>query len=160
MEYKKSYKTSKKLIPLIVLIFSCLFSINCFAYEIPSDSYYMNLQTVELGEVMVYVPYNYARYLSSNDEGTKVINTYSSQITCYGYNGRWYIIRFPTFDVPNYRNDSNSYDYDDLTITGINETNITFLNDTDFTAFSSGNLANLAMLLIGGLILICLFIRR
>lgn len=160
MEHKKSRKTNKKFIPLIAVVFSLFFSLNVFAYEIPSDAYYANLQTNELGEIMVYFPYNYARYLSYNEDSGKLINTYSSQISAYGYNGSWYVIRFPTFDVPNYRLEDSNYSYSDLTITGVNETNITWLNDTDFTAFSSGNLANLAMLLIGGCILLCLFMRR
>lgn len=130
------------------------------AFEVPADSYYVNARTSELGEIMIYFPYNMARYLSFNDNNGHIINTYSSQITAYGYNGSWYQIRFPTFDVPNYRRDGTTQTYSNLNITGINETNITFLNDTDFTAFSSGTLANLTMLLIGGCILVCLFMRR
>lgn len=150
----------KIFIPFLVVIFSLFFSMSVFAYEVPSDSYYANVQTAELGEIMVYFPYNLARYLSYSESDHHIINTYSSQITAYGYNGSWYQIRFPTFDAPSYRRDGTTSTYVDLTITGLNETNITFLNDTDFTAFSSGTLSNLAMLLIGGCILICLFIRR
>lgn len=160
MEYKKSNKTSKKLIPLLVLLVSLFFSVNAFAYEAPSDSYYANLETRELGEIMVYFPFNTARYFSYNDTTGKLINTYSSTVYGYGYNGNWYNIRFPTMEVPNYRAEDTNYSYNDLTITGVNETNITFLNDTDFTAFSSSTISNLAMLLIGGCILICLFMKR
>ena len=147
------------IISLVVLV-SLLFPVSAFAYEVPADSYYANLQTDELGEVMVYFPYNVARYLSYSENTGRIVNTYSSQISGYGYNGSWYSIRFPTFDTPTYRREDSSTTYQDLTITGVNETNITFLNDTDFTAFSSGTLSNLAMLLIGGCILLCLFMRR
>lgn len=150
----------KHFIIFLVLLVSFLFPVSAFAYEVPSDSYYANLQTRELGEVMVYFPYNAARYLSYNDNTGRIVNTYSSQVNAYGYNGSWYSIRFPTFDVPTYRREDSSSTYQDLTITGVNETNITFLNDTDFTAFSSGTLSNLTMLLIGGCILLCLFMRR
>lgn len=160
MEYKKGRKTSKKFIPLLAVVFSLLFSISAAAYEVPSDSYYANLQTRELGEIMVYFPYNVARYLSYDEDSGRLINTYNSQISGYGFNGSWYSIRFPTFDVPTYRREDSSTTYQDLTITRVNETNITFLNDTDFTAFSSGTLSNLTMLLIGGCILLCLFMRR
>lgn len=160
MERKKSYKTVKKLVSVLMLLVVFISPVRAVAYEVPADSYYANLQTAELGEIMVYFPYNVARYLSYNENTGKIINTYSSQINAYGYNGSWYSIRFPTFDVPNYRRDGVTSTYTDLTITGLNETNITFLNDTDFTAFSSGTLANLTMLLIGGCILVCLFMRR
>ena len=160
MEYKKIKKSSKIFFSFLVLLFSLLFPISCFAYEIPQDSYYVNVTTQELGEVVIYFPYNNARYLSWNEDQNELINTYSSQVTAYAYNGSWYTVRFPTFDIPNFRITDSSYNYDDLHIISLNETNITFLNDTDFTAFSSGNLANLATLLIGGCILICLFMRR
>lgn len=160
MECKKSYKTVKKLVSVLMLLVVFISPVRAAAYEVPADSYYANLQTAELGEIMVYFPYNVARYLSYNENTGKIINTYSSQINAYGYNGSWYSIRFPTFDVPNFRRDGVTSTYTDLTITGLNETNITFLNDTDFTAFSSGTLANLSMLLIGGCILLCLFMRR
>lgn len=149
-----------KIILTLVLVLSVMAPVNVFAYEIPADSYYVNVETSELGEIVLYFPYNMARYLSFNERTGHIINTYSSQITAYGYNGAWYYVRFPTFDVPNYKRDGITSTYTDLTITGINETNITFLNDTDFTAFSSGTLANLTMLLIGGCILLCLFMRR
>lgn len=150
----------KHFIISLVLLVSLLFPVSAFAYEVPADSYYANLQTQELGEIMVYFPYNVARYLSFNENTGKLVNTYSSQVNAYGYNGSWYSIRFPTFDTPTYRREDTTSIYNDLTITGVNETNITFLNDTDFTAFSSGTLSNLAMLLIGGCILLCLFMRR
>ena len=134
--------------------------LSAFAYEAPADSYYINMQTRELGEIMVYFPYNVARYLSYNENTGRIINSYNSQITGYGYNGSWYNIRFPTFDQPTYRAETGTNTYQDLTITGVNETNITFLNDTDFTAFSNGTLANLTMLMIGGCILLCLFMKR
>lgn len=149
-----------KIILCVCLVVSLMVPFSAFAYEIPSDSYYVNVDTSELGEIVIYFPYNMARYLSFNDRNNHIINTYSSQITAYGYNGSWYQVRFPTFDVPNYRRDGTTQTYNDLTITGINETNITFLNDTDFTAFSSSTLSNLTMLLIGGSILLCLFMRR
>lgn len=150
----------KKIIILFVLVFSLALPLSVSAYTAPAESYFINLQTRELGEVVVYFPYNYARYFSYNADTHSLVNCYSSQITGYGFNGSWYTVRFPTFDKPTYRPESGNGTYNDLTIQGINETNITFLNDTDFTAFSSGTLSNLTMLLIGGCILLCLFIRR
>lgn len=160
MEYKKSNKTIKKFVPALALFIALSCPLSIFAYEVPSDTYYANLQTEELGEIMVYFPYNVARYLSYNENTGRVVNTYSSQINAVGYNGSWYSVRFPTFDTPTYRREDYTNTYQDLTITRVNESNITFLNDTDFTAFSSGTLANLTMLLIGGCILLCLFMRR
>lgn len=150
----------KRFLIFLVLVFSLALPLSVCAYTAPSDAYYMNLQTRELGEVVVYLPYNNARYFSYNPDTKVLVNTSSSQITGYAYNGSWYTVRFPSFDVPNYRPESGTNTYNDLTITGINETNITFLNDTDFTAFSSSTISNLTMLLIGGCILLCLFIKH
>lgn len=139
----------------------CCMSLTAFAYEIPPEAYYFDVNTREQGEVIIYVPYNYGRYFTWSEDTKKLINTNSSTVTCYGYDGvDWMSVRFPLFDTPQYRYSDSSYSWDDLTITELYETNVTFLNDTDFTAFTSQTLTNLTLILLAGVIIICLFMRR
>lgn len=112
------------------------------AFEIPDNSYYMNIQTSELGSVTVYVPRNMATYFSYS--GDTLISTYSSTITCYAAvaDGTQYNVRFPTYDIPEYRlvDYTTGTSYQDLTITQVTETNLPILTEFDFQRNTDGAL--------------------
>ena len=87
------------------------------------------------------------KYFSRSGNG--FVSTYSSNISCWGqnYSGTsQYDIRFSFDDIPQYRTSSSNYSYADLNITGIVETNLSFLNDTDFTVFSQDTTLSIFLL--------------
>ena len=47
-----------KIIISVFLIFSLMLPMSVSAFEVPADSYYVNARTSELGEIMIYFPYN------------------------------------------------------------------------------------------------------
>ena len=131
------------------------------AYEAPQQSYYRICSTSELGDIIIYFPTNLAKYFSRSGNG--FVSTYSSNISCWGqnYSGTsQYDIRFSFDDIPQYRTSSSNYSYADLNITGIVETNLSFLNDTDFTVFSQDTTLSMIFLFVAGAILVTLLKRR
>ena len=130
------------------------------AYEAPRQSYYRVCSTSELGDICIYFPTNLARYFSSYGSG--MISTYSSTISCWAEDesGTQYDVRFAFDTIPQYRVNSSSYSYADLNITDISDTNLTFLNSTDFTVFSQDTHVSMIFLFIAGAILVTLLKRR
>ena len=131
------------------------------AFEVPEQSYYRIVDTSELGDIIIYFPTNLAHYFSRSGNG--FISTYSSTISTFGMpeNGSTqYDIRFGFDDIPHYSTGSSSYNYADLHILSIIETNLTFLNDTDFTVFSQDTTVSMIFLFIAGAILVTLLKRR
>lgn len=121
------------------------------AFQIPDNSYYFIANTQQLGDITVYVPRNYATYFSYS--GNILISTNSSTITCYGVtsNGTQYNVRFPSYDLPEYRpvNYGTGVSYQDLTIRTVTETNLPILTEFDFQRNTDGAL-------IGGVVLFIL----
>lgn len=117
-------------------------AIPSFAFEVPDNSYYFVADTQQLGRITVFVPRNMATYFSRS--GSQLIGTNSSTITCYGQvsNGTQYTVRFPSYDVPEYRlvNYTSGTQWSDLTITDIVETNLPILTDFDFQRNTDGAL--------------------
>lgn len=140
-------------------------AIPAFAYTVPSDSYYIDCDTREVGRIKIYVPYNMGKYFSSTDSGG-IVSNYSSNITCWGTTDTGttqYDIRFPLFDLPEYRRANytgSSNQYADLTITKVNSTNLPLLSDTDFTLISQANIVNMIMVFIGGSILLFTILKK
>lgn len=128
----------------------CSFALPCSAFEIPDNSYYINANTSQLGSITIYVPRNLASYFSYSGDG--LISTYSSTVSCYAVtlNGTQYSVRFPTYDIPDYRlvNSSSGMSYQDLTITGVAETNLPILTEFDFQRHTDGALIAGAVLFI------------
>ncbi len=156
-----TYKDKLKYIILVgIVVIAAFYPFRRSAYSVPAESYYAKLSTRELGNITLYVPYNMGRYFTTESNGSGLISTYSSTITCWGVNvnGTQYDIRFTYSTNPQYR--QNNYSYEDLTITGIVESNIPLLSDTDFTLFSQTTIVNMMMLLVGGSILLFTMIKR
>lgn len=156
------FKTKFKYMLLVGIVIIFAFRApSASAYSQPTESYYAKVTTAELGNITIYVPYNLGRYFTTDTSGG-LISTYSSTISTWGQSvsGSQYDIRFTFSSVPQYKTNSTGYSYADLTITGIRETNIPLLSDTDFTLFSQSTIVNMMMLLVGGSILLFVMIKR
>lgn len=127
---------------LLSLALMSVLALPAYAFEIPDNSYYIKADTRQLGSIVIYVPRNMATYFSYS--GETLIGTNSSTITCYGQttNGTQYNVRFPSYDIPEYRlvNYSTGTQYQDLTITQVVETNLPILNEFDFQLNTDGAL--------------------
>lgn len=138
----------KKFLFSLALMFVLVLPV--YAFEIPDNSYYIKADTSQLGSVTIYVPRNMASYFSYS--GNTLISTYSSTITCYAAttNGTQYNVRFPTYDIPEYRlvDYSTGGSYQDLTITQVTETNLPILTEFDFQRNTDGALVAGAVLFI------------
>lgn len=147
----------KKFILSFVLILA--FSVSAFGYQFPDQSYYVTLFTDNYGTISVYIPVNSASTFAPS--GASIINIGTSTITGYTeFNGTEAQVRFPSFDVPQIRLDGNSYSWTDLAGVELRETNLPLLNDTSFSLLSQDTIIQLIILLIGGLILCHLFMKR
>lgn len=145
---------------LIVLFLSFSFSTKSYAYSEPENAYYRIVDTTEIGEVKIFFPYNLGRYFTESTSGG-IISSYSNTVSTWRLNydkTNYYDVRFPFLDVPEYR--VNNYNYVDLTITDIIETNLPLLSSTDFTLFSQGTMVNMIMLFVGGSILLFTMLKR
>lgn len=154
------FKTKYKYMLLVGIVIIFAFRApSASAYVVPKESYYAKLQTDELGSITLYVPYNMGRYFTV-DDWNGLVSTYSSTVNCWAHdiNGTQYDVRFTFSGVPQYR--TGSYNYSNLNISSIAETNIPLLSDTDFTLFSQSTIVNMMMLLVGGSILLFVMIKR
>lgn len=137
-----------------------VFTLHSFAWSEPDDSYYIEVQTGQIGVATIYIPYNYGSYFSTSNGGSSIVNVYSSQITGYmiDNSGTLYNVRFPSFDVPNYRRaDISTGNYVNLSITRIIDSNLPFLSDADFGIFRQPALVNMgSLLLIGVIVILCI----
>ena len=135
------------LILLVVLI--SLFALPCSAALYSTDhTYYVEVQTTQLGRITLLIPSNYANFFQFGGE-IPLINSNSSTYSVFikentnVYNNQ---VRFAPFDVPEYRTTSTSYDYQQLTITQVYDSNLPgYVYKTPFV-----NDSNLYMLLIAG----------
>lgn len=156
-----SEKIYKKVLVIVLLFIYMTFSfaMPSFAYNVPDETYYIKANTNEIGRVMIFVPYNYGKYFSSS--GDSIVSTYGGTISCWGTTDTGitqYDIRFPFSDTPQYR--VSNYNYSDLTINSIIDTNLPLLNDTDFTLISQGNIVNMIMVFIGGSLLLFTILKK
>lgn len=128
----------------------------CFAYTFPTDTYHAQVQC-SLGNVTMYIPYNVSGSFSLTSSGV-LVNTSSAAV--YGYidvNGAEYQVRFSTFELPEYRQVNSSYSsWSAFNMTSFSNSNIPLLNDMDF----SPDVDLLLLVLIGGVIICLLFIKR
>lgn len=121
-----------------------LLSINILdvkAYEIPQNTFYVNVDTSTLGNIDIYFPSDRVDYLFYDVE-LGLINTGSSSITGYVGN-RDLTISFPVFSEPTYRDGYNTYD---LNITNLVSTNIDF-NSSDSQVFMNDTLYQKTLLI-------------
>lgn len=162
MDVTKIKKSNKIFIPFLAVIFSMFFSISVFAYEIPDNAYTMTVSS-NAGDVVLAVPYNVGRYLSLEDN--KLISQYSSTITLYGDTivaggGRPLNVRLQPFQSAEWRYTDQTYTYSDFIIYDVIDSNVPFLQETDFTLFSQDTLVNMVVCLILGCIIVLMLKKR
>lgn len=162
MDVKKIKKANSVFFPFLAVIFSLFFSVTCFAYEIPSNSYTMTVNS-NAGDVVLAVPYNVGRYLSLEDN--KLISEYSSSITLYGNTivagrGRPLNVRLQPFQSAEWRYTDQNYTYSSFVIYDVIDSNVPFLQETDFTLFSQDTMVNMIVCLVLGSIIVLMLKKR
>lgn len=141
----------RKIIIIISIIFLCLCvceNVFAYTYTKPEGSYYINCTTSQLGIITICIPSDMVQYFTFTAEYP--INISSN--TVYGYIiGTQKVIRFYPFRYPEY---SSGYEYETLTITSVNDTNLKDIN------LSSSDRSNSLIILILGVIAFCLFMNH
>lgn len=120
---------------------------------------YFEVDTSQLGECLIYIPVDYQRG-SFTYYGSNLFNLRSATITGILYAGNTsYSVRWSAFSTPTYRVGSN-YNYEDLTVTEVLDTNIEIVQSDDDLALSpDNNLLLLVIVLCLGVLIVCRFMR-
>lgn len=134
-----------------------------FSSDILNGGYYFSADTSELGEVSIFVPYEYQYGSFTTNSTGNLVSLRSSTVTGIMYRGSTaYTIRWTAFSTPQYRfANTTGYTYEDLTVSNILSTNVEVLNDYEkIPLFPNADLIRLLMLLGIGVIIVCLFMKR
>lgn len=117
-----------------------------YAYEFPSESYYVHAADSILGEITIYFPINTIN-LSVKDED--VINVGSSNVTGYfEINGTEYTVTFQPFQLGRYRlTNTSTYSY--LSFGEIIDTNIEFVSVENKNLLNNYNLIVIVLISLG-----------
>lgn len=132
----------KKIISIVAVVLVLAFSsLPCFAVEYSTEfpSYvpisggaFFEVES-SLGKITFVCPNNYKNnYFGFSGSGNNICNITNSTVTGYIYtvSGTSYQARFTSLGTLEYRTNSSSYyEYRDVTITKILNTNITFIDD-------------------------------
>lgn len=144
----------KKWIILSLFVMLLMYPVYCFAYTGGTYSYFIDMQTSELGAITVYIPINYAECFII--ENNRIINQTQSTITGY-ISGISATVRFQPFtSSPQYQ---NGYNWIDLTITNISDYNIPVLKKVDFVSSFFNKIKPYAYLLLFMVVICLLFIK-
>lgn len=121
---------------------------------------YVTCATSQLGNITFFVPVTYREgYFSMSDNG--LMNVHTSTVSGYFYRGSTlYQIRFSGYSTPQYRLYDGSYNYSDLTIGDVMSTNMVIYDSYNDVSASRSDIYLLGLLLVGGVIVVCLFMRR
>lgn len=136
--------------------------LSCSALEIPDTSYHIQIVDRNLGQLVIAVPYNYAKYISF--DGNSFVNQYSSTITLPAQTVSAgavseYSIRCRSFYPPDYRL-TNYNEYHELEVVEILFNNLPNINDSDFTIFGQNTLVNMICCMLAGSIVVLLLKKR
>lgn len=122
---------------------------------------YMQVQTSQLGQVLIYVPIDYQRNSFTYDRSGNIVNIRSSTITGFMYRGNTlYNVYWSALQTPQYRLYSSGT-YAALTVTSVQNTNVVFVeSNEDIPLVPHSEIYQLvAIVLLGGMLL-CLFMKR
>lgn len=155
---------------LVCLSLVCvLFVVPCFAYEDrpPEDapfvgSAYISCVSDALGAIDVYLPITYRVGFFGVDGTGNLFNVSNTSISgvLYTAAGREYQFRCQSWSAPQYRDQNgNDHTYYDLEITDILSSNVQ-IADSFPPLVEDSTLFNYAYLMIGGVIILCLFLKR
>lgn len=121
---------------------------------------YVTCSTSQLGNITFFLPVTYREgYLSMSDNG--LMNVHTSTVSGYFYCGSTlYQIRFSGYSTPQYRKYDSGYSYVDLTVNDVMSTNMVIYDSYNDVSASRSDSYLLGLLLVGGVIVVCLFMRR
>ena len=141
-------------------------------YSLPDDNeypggqlrygLYMDVNTSQLGRVMIYVPVDFQRGSFTFNTANNIVNIRSSTITGYMYrNNTLYDIRWTSLTTAQYRQNGTSNAYQALNISTIYNTNVVFVEQSsDLPVVPNSELYQLITIMIAGVIMFCLFMKR
>lgn len=146
---------SKFLIFISCLLCSCL---GVFAYEFPSDIYYIDASVAQLGNIRIVFNSNIEKCISFTDDN-QPINTCNS--TMYGFinsGSSEYRVTFSTFERATVRRTDYSSQSFDLVVNSITDSNIPKIYPSDYYTFPKSEIILISgIALIGGLLwIMCL----
>ena len=121
---------------------------------------YVTCSTSQLGDITFFVSVTYREgYLSLSDNG--LMNVHTSTVSGYFYRGSTlYQIRFSGYATPQYRVYDSGFSYTDLTVDEVLSTNMVIYDSYNDVAADRSDIYLLGLLLVGGVIVVCLFMRR
>lgn len=121
---------------------------------------YVTCSTSQLGNITFFLPVTYREgYLSMSDNG--LMNVHTSTVSGYFYRGSTlYQIRFSGYSTPQYREYDSGYSYVDLTVNDVTSTNMVIYDSFNDVSSDRSDIYLLGLLLVGGVIVVCLFMRR
>lgn len=125
-----------------------------------AGGYYIDCSTSALGDVRIYVPYEYQRGSFTTNTSGDIVSLRSSTVTGLLYDGDTaYTVRWSSFGTPQYRSYSgSSYSYYDLGVSHILDTNIQILSsDADVPLLPSSEYLLLVLILLLGVCCVCKF---
>lgn len=122
------------------------------AYEYPDEYYYIEVTESNFGQITLLIPKNYVTAFSLKED-LQPINITSSNVTAYILDSET-TVSFQPYQLGRYRYNSN-YEYRDLNITKIVDTNIRFSNESDVLFNTYGDyFLYVSVIVIGGLVLL------
>lgn len=128
-----------------------------------SGGVYMEVNTSQLGTIIIYVPVSYQyKSFTTNTVGDP-INITASTITGYTYTGDDYYIRWNSFGQAQYRLVDYDYgtNFQNLDITSIVNTNVVFIEGAgDLPVVPDSDMLLVIVIFLVGGCLLCLFMRR
>lgn len=125
-----------------------------------AGGYYIDCTTSALGDVRIYVPYEYQYGSFTTNSNGDLVSLRSSTVTGILYSGDTsYTVRWTSFGTPQYRAPSgSSYYYYDLGVSEILDTNIQILSsDSDVPLLPSAQYLLLVLILLLGVCCVCKF---
>lgn len=158
----------RRLFAVLVLAFSlCVVPVSAYEDIAPSDapfvgSAYVTCDTRSLGVVDIYFPVSFLSGYWGVDQSGSLFNVSNSTISgvLYTQNGTEYQFRCSSWSVPQYRNTSgNIGSYVDLEVTEILSSNCE-IAEAFPPLVSTDSIFPYAYLMIGGVIVLCLFLKR
>ena len=125
-----------------------------------AGGYYIDCSTSALGDVRIYVPFEYQYGSFTTNSNGDLVSLRSSTVTGLLYSGDTpYTVRWSSFGTPQYRSYSgSSYSYYDLGVSEILDTNVQILSsDSDVPLFPSSEQLLLVLILLLGVCCVCKF---
>ncbi len=152
---------------IVLLVVCCSFPAFAYGSDAPnttivSGAPFFDVSTSQLGNIVIFLPINYMRDTFCFTGTQNIFNLTAGTVTGFATVGNdVYTVRWLNFSTPQYRvKDGSGYQYDDLTITAVNNTNIDIVDSFDDlqTVDMTMTLVIIAGLL--GVVILCLFWKK